>query len=224
VNREPLNHLNPQPSNPNPDSFGLYLVMTDPVAGYVRCSEAAVRAGIRYLQLRMKNQPPEVILRTAREVAAVVAGSPTRFIMNDDPALAVAAGANGVHLGQDDMPLPEARGAFPSLAYFGLSTHNEQQAGAAVALRPDYIGVGPIFATPTKAIADPTIGLIRMGAIVSSSPLACVAIGGIDFNNLPAVLRAGAKNFAVVRAVCQSQNPYDAITRLQDIWQTNKSA
>ncbi len=203
---------------PKLDSFGLYLVMTDPVVGYARCAEAAVQAKIRYLQLRMKNQPRETILETARLVATITAGSTTQFILNDDPALAVEAGADGVHLGQDDMPLPEARKRFPTLACFGLSTHNEAQAKEAEALKPDYIGVGPIYATPTKAIADPTVGLDRLGRIVASSPLACVAIGGIDGDNLPLVLKAGARNFAVVRAVCGSPDPLSAIHRLQDIW------
>jgi thiamine-phosphate pyrophosphorylase len=212
---------NPDTLNPafsgQPDSFGLYLVMTDPVVGYVPCAEAAVRAGVRYLQLRIKGQPREHVLAMARNVAAVTRGSGTRFILNDDPALAVEAGADGVHLGQDDMPLPEARKRFPLLSFFGLSTHNEAQAAAAVALKPDYIGVGPIFATPTKAIPDPVVGLERLGRMVAASPLPCVAIGGIDADNLPAVLKAGARNFAVVRAVCQSRAPFEAILRLQEI-------
>lgn len=202
-----------------PDAFGLYLVMTDPACGYVKCAGAAVKAGLRYLQLRMKNRPSAEVLAVAREVAAVTRGSPTRFIVNDDPALAAEAGADGVHLGQDDMPVPEARRRFPGLRYLGLSTHNEVQAEAAPAVQPAYIGVGPVFATPTKAIADPTVGLERMGRIVKASPLPCVAIGGITAENLPSVLKAGARNFAVVRAVCQSPDPYDSIRRLMAIWE-----
>lgn len=204
-----------------PDSFGLYLVMTDPVAGYAKCAEAAVRAGLRYVQLRMKKASPDEVLRTAREVASVTWGTSTRFILNDDPALAVDAEADGVHLGQSDMSLDEARMRFPELEYFGLSTHNEEQAAAAAGLRPAYIGVGPVFATPTKDIPDPTVGLERLGRIVAATPLDCVAIGGIGFDNLPAVLKAGARNFAVVRAVCQAPDPFDAIRRLQNIWESH---
>jgi thiamine-phosphate pyrophosphorylase len=116
------------------------------------------------------------------------------------------------------MAIPVARERHPQLRFFGLSTHNPEQAAAAPAVMPSYIGVGPVFATPTKAIADPTVGLERMGRIVAASPLACVAIGGIDFENLPTVLKAGAKNFAVVRAVCQASDPYSAIQRLQGVW------
>ena len=212
-----------KPALPPRESFGLYLVMTNPVAGYAACAEAAVRAEVRYLQLRVKDQPAEAVLRLAREVASITWGTTTRFILNDDPALAVEAEADGVHLGQDDMPLPEARQRYSALQYVGLSTHNEKQAEAAVELCPSYIGVGPIFATPTKNIPDPTVGLERMGRIIGSSPLTCVAIGGIDFDNVASVLQAGARNFAVVRAVCQSPTPYDAIRRLQDIWLARRS-
>jgi thiamine-phosphate pyrophosphorylase len=205
-----------------PDSFGLYLVMTAPAAGYARCAEAAVQAKVRYLQLRMKNQSREAVLETARTVASICRGTATRFIVNDDPALAVEAGADGVHLGQDDMPIPSARKRFPDLACFGLSTHNEAQARAAESVKPDYIGVGPVFATPTKAIPDPTVGLERLGKIVAASPLACVAIGGIDADTLPAVLKAGARNYAVVRAVCGAPDPLSAIRRLQEIEAANR--
>ena len=200
-----------------PEAFGLYLVMTDPVVGYAACAEAAVQTGVRLLQLRMKRQPREAILRTAREVAAIVRGSETRFFLNDDPELAAEAGANGVHLGQTDMPLAEARRRFPTLRGFGLSTHNEEQARAAISCQPDYIGVGPIYPTPTKEIPDPVVGLDRLAKIVSESPLPCVAIGGIDAHTLPAVLNAGARTFAVVRAVCQDPDPASAIRRLQAI-------
>jgi len=200
-----------------PEAYGLYLVMTDPVAGYAACAEAAVQTGVRLLQLRMKREPRDVILRTAREVAAIVRGSETRFFLNDDPALAIEAGADGVHLGQTDMPLADARRRFPSLRGFGLSTHSEEQARAAIHCQPDYIGVGPVFPTPTKAVPDPVVGLDRLARIVSESPLPCVAIGGIDAHTLPAVLNAGARTYAVVRAVCQEPDPAAAIRRLQAI-------
>ena len=101
----------------------------------------------------------------------------------------------------------------------GISTHSLDQALAAERDGADYIGVGPVFATPTKDLPDPTLGLDTLGAIIRQSPITTVAIGGIHAENLPAVLRAGAINFAVVRDVCASATPYDAIRRLQDIWE-----
>ena len=203
------------------EDFGLYLVITDPVTSYEAVAEAAVRANLRYIQLRMKRAPRERVLQTARALRAITQGTPTRFIVNDDPALADEVRADGVHLGQGDMPLAEARARFPRLTCFGLSTHSYAQMEAAKANPPDYAGVGPVYPTPTKAIPDPTLGPDEAGRIVRASPWPTVAIGGIDEARLPEVLRAGARNFAVVRAVCQSPAPYDAIRRLQDLWRVH---
>lgn len=201
------------------EPFGLYLILTDPVAGYERCTEAAVEAGVRFLQLRMKGVPRSDVLAMARRLRAITRGTATRLIINDDPSVAAEAGADGAHLGQEDMPLAEARARWPQVPLWGLSTHNEEQARAAVALAPDYIGVGPVYPTPTKAKPDPTVGLERLRKILAETPLPAVAIGGIDAERLPEVARAGAENFAVVRAVCQAADPLSAIRRLQAIWE-----
>ncbi len=200
------------------EAFGLYLVITNPLTSYEAVAEAAVKAELRYIQLRMKHVPREEIVAKAKALRAITLGSKTNFIVNDDPTIAVEAEADGVHLGQDDMPLPEARKRFPELRIFGLSTHSYAQMEAAKAVMPDYAGVGPVYATPTKDIPDPTLGPAEAGRIVQASPWSTVAIGGIDEARLPEVLRAGAINFSVVRAVCQSAQPYDAIRRLQDLW------
>jgi len=201
------------------EPFGLYLILTDPVAGYECCAEAAVEAGVRFLQLRMKGVPRSDVLAMARRLRAITRGTATRLIINDDPSVAAEAGADGAHLGQEDMPLAEARARWPQVPLWGLSTHNEEQARAAVALAPDYIGVGPVYPTPTKAKPDPTVGLERLRKILAETPLPAVAIGGIDAERLPEVARAGAENFAVVRAVCQAPDPLSAIHRLQTIWE-----
>ena len=204
------------------DAFGLYLVMTDPVAGYETCAAAAVRCGVRYLQLRMKGTLRDAVLETARRVRAITLGSDTLFIVNDDVTIAREVDADGVHLGQGDLPLDEARRLWPAPGKrFGLSTHNELQAVMASRRSPDYIGVGPVFATPTKAVPDPVLGLERMASILRSSPVAAVAIGGIDRGNLAEVLRRGARNFCVVRAVNRQPDPGTAIRELQDIWRQN---
>ncbi len=200
------------------EAFGLYLVITNPLTSYEAVAEAAVKAELRYIQLRMKHVPREEIVAKAHALRAITRGTKTLFIVNDDPEIAVECGADGVHLGQGDMPLPEARRRYPSLNIFGLSTHSYAQMEAAKAVMPDYAGVGPVYATPTKDIPDPTLGPEEAGRIVQASPWPTVAIGGIDEARLPEVLRAGAVNFSVVRAVCQSPTPYDAIRRLQDLW------
>jgi thiamine-phosphate pyrophosphorylase len=200
------------------ENFGLYLVMTDPVVGYEACAQAAVNCGLRYVQLRMKNASRAAILAEARKVRAVTAGTQTLFIVNDDVELAWASDADGVHLGQGDMPLAEARQLWNTPGkIFGLSTHSEEQELAARALHPDYIGVGPVFPTPTKAIADPALGVERAGTIIKNSPLTCVALGGLDETNLAGVLKAGAVNFCAVRAIMQSPEPEKVIRALQQI-------
>ena len=201
------------------DAFGLYLVMTDPVVGYEACAEAAVRCGVRYLQLRMKGAPRDAVLETAIRVREITLGSDTLFIVNDDATIARDTDADGVHLGQRDMPIDEARRLWSAPdKRFGLSTHNEQEAVVASRLSPDYIGVGPVFATPTKAVPDPVLGPARMGTILRSVPVPAVALGGIDRGNLAEVLRCGARNFCVVRAVNRRPDPETAIRELQGIW------
>lgn len=200
-------------------NFGLYLVITDPLAGYAKCAEAAVDAKVGIIQLRMKNAPREEILRQARTIRSITANSATLFIVNDDPLLACEAEADGVHVGQDDMSPREIRRRFPELKIIGLSTHSPSQTAASNDQPIDYIGVGPVYATPTKAIPDPTLGLATMTEMIKIAHHPAVAIGGIDETRLGDVLRAGAKNYAVVRAVCKSTDPAAAIRRLLDLQQ-----
>ena len=197
--------------------FGFYLVITNPVVGYAKCAEAAVRAGVKIIQLRMKHAARDEILREAREMRRVTAGTDTLFIVNDDPSIAAEAEADGVHVGQDDLPPADVRTRYPSLKIVGLSTHNPAQVAASRTQPIDYIGVGPVYATPTKDIPDPTLGLETMRAMIGAAAHPAVAIGGIDATRLPDVLAAGARNWAVVRAVCRAADPYAAIRNLQAI-------
>ena len=127
------------------DIFGLYVILTNPLMGYGKCTEAAIKAGVKYIQLRIKNQLFREILKTAKIIASLTSGTDTLFIVNDDVKIAAEAGADGVHLGQDDMPVQEARAFWnePGKIY-GFSTHNEEQAVKALSIKPDYIGVGPV--------------------------------------------------------------------------------
>ncbi len=200
--------------------FGLYLVLTEPVAGYVACVEAAVEEQVAFVQLRIKDRPREEVVRVGHQLREITRGTTTKFIVNDDVEVARTVDADGVHLGQGDMSVEDARRLWPGSAskIFGLSTHDEAQARAAERSMPDYIGVGPLFATPTKRVPDPTLGIDRAAAIVGRSRLTCVAIGGIDLQRLPEVLDSGIENFAVVRVVCQDPEPRRAIVRLRERW------
>lgn len=202
------------------ENFGLYLVVTDPTSGYDACTEAAVECGLRYVQLRIKDQPRERVVEIAQRMRAITRGSTTRFIVNDDVRVAREVDADGVHLGQTDLALAEARRLWSSEIpkFFGLSTHDESQATAALQEAPDYIGVGPVYATPTKRIADPVLGVARAARIVAQSKLTTVAIGGIDAQRLTELLGAQIRNFAVVRYVCQHPKPAEPIRELMEIW------
>jgi thiamine-phosphate pyrophosphorylase len=111
----------------------------------------------------------------------------------------------------------EIRSRFPELSLIGLSTHNPDQTRASRNEPIDYIGVGPVYSTPTKEIPDPTLGLETMRQMIDISSHPAVAIGGIDAVRLKEVVKFGAKNVAVVRAVCASSNPYEAMKTLAEI-------
>lgn len=204
------------------ERFGLYLIATGPVAGYEAVARAAVACKIRYLQLRMKDEPRERTLETARLYRKITRGTATRFIVNDDLGIAMEVDADGIHLGQTDMSVTEARQHWniPGKV-FGLSTHSVKQAGEALELQPDYIGIGPVYPTRTKQNAAPCLGPEEAGKIAKRTPITSVAIGGIDARNLPLLLSAGIENYCVVGAVNTHPDPAAAIRNLQKIWETH---
>ena len=201
--------------------FGFYLVMTNPKVGYAACAQAAVDGGVRIIQLRMKDAPRDEIVSVGRTVRDITRGTETLFIVNDDPSIAAEVGADGVHVGQGDMSVPEVRRLYPSLRIVGLSTHSPEQTLASLDVKPDYIGVGPVWATPTKKIPDPVLGIETAMRMVRSVPYPAVAIGGIDASRLPGLLQAGARNYAVVREVCGADDPRAAIRNLKRIYDAN---
>lgn len=200
-------------------AYGLYLILTDPVTGYESCAQAAVDAGLRFLQLRMKGATADEVIATGKRLREITRGTQTRLIINDRVDIARAVDADGVHLGQDDMTLSEARQAWSVPGkLFGLSTHSYAQMLAAQDQAPDYIGIGPVFLTETKPDADAPLGAEESGRIAQGSGVSHVVIGGINADNLPAVLDAGAVNFCVVGAVNRAGDPAVAIAGLMDIW------
>jgi thiamine-phosphate pyrophosphorylase len=170
----------------------------------------------------MKGGTQRDVLAVARRMRSITRGTATRFIVNDDVQVAMACDADGVHLGQTDMSLEEARRRWTVGKIFGLSTHDEDQARKASSVRPSYIGIGPVFPTPTKQPPDPALGPERAAAVALACPLPSVAIGGIDATNLSRILALGFVNFAVVRAVCAEPDPRAAISELQAIWDADQ--
>jgi thiamine-phosphate pyrophosphorylase len=189
----------------------LYLICDRPSRPFL---DAALSGGADIVQLRMKDAPDAEILATAEVVAAACADHGALFILNDRPDLVEATGADGVHVGQEDAPVAVARGAVGSKRLVGLSTHTPEQIEAAAGAGADYIGVGPVYETPTKP-GRPAVGLelVRFAAAHARVPF--FAIGAIDTGNVAAVARAGARRAAVVRALTLAEDPAWAASELR---------
>jgi thiamine-phosphate pyrophosphorylase len=172
--------------------------------------EAAVRGGVDFVQLREKDLSDADLLRVLEEARAVTRRLGVPLVVNDRPDLAVLVGADYVHVGQDDLPLP-AVGRFGIRA--GLSTHSPEELERAEA---DYVAVGPVFATPTKP-GRPAVGLELVRHASQRAPAPWFAIGGIDRTNVAEVVAAGARRIAVVRAIGDADDPEAAARELREV-------
>ena len=197
----------------------LYLVTeagADP-ATLGRLLDQALRGGTDLIQLRDKDADEESLLAAAPAFRAAADRHGALFLINDRPDLVAACGADGVHVGQDDTPVERARTQAGADAIVGLSTHSPAQldaAHAAGAGRPDYVSVGPVWETPTKA-GRPAAGLEYVGYAAEHATLPWFAIGGIDPDNVAAVAAAGAARIVVVRAIRDAAEPAAAAATLR---------
>jgi thiamine-phosphate pyrophosphorylase len=173
---------------------------------------AALNGGVDMVELREKDLDQRMIERSAATFRRLCDNYSALFIVNDDPDLAVSVRADGLHLGQDDMPVAEARVRLGPDAVIGLSTHSEEQIAATKGA--DYISVGPIWETPTKA-GRPAVGLDLIRRAAESAALPFFAIGGIDPSNAVEVVRAGATRLCVVRAIRDAEDPAAAAASLR---------
>ncbi|MBD3391102.1 MAG: thiamine phosphate synthase [Chitinivibrionales bacterium] len=201
-----------------PHHFGFYAILTNPAAGYEYCARLCVDNGIAFVQLRMKNVPKDDIARMAAKLRKITARGVTRFIVNDHPDIAAQVGADGVHVGQSDTPYADARSTVGDRSIVGISTHTPAQTREACALKPDYVGVGPVFATPTKEIRDTPIGTDGMREMLSLATVPAVVLGSITTENLPQILETGAKNFAMVRPLNQTEEPEKALREILRVY------
>jgi len=192
-------------------------VITDACAptieSLLNTARLAIRGGASVIQLRDKKSSDPELVKAAKQLLVVTRESGVPLIINDRIEVARLSGAQGVHLGQEDGPLAKAREILGVDAIIGRSTHNPEQALAAVKEGADYIGVGPVFQTPTKPAYLP-VGLEFIKFAAKSITIPFVAIGGIDSSNIKQVLDAGARRVAVVRAVMASADPHEAAQRL----------
>jgi len=174
--------------------------------------EPALRGGVDVFQLRDKHASDDELLRAAEVARGLCDEHGALFVLNDRPDLAVAARADGVHVGQDDMAVADARAVVGPDLLIGRSTHTPEQVDGAQGA--DYIGVGPVHATPTK-LGRPAVGteLVRYAAAHARVPF--FAIGGLDTTTLPAAVAAGATRAAVVRAISEAPDPEAAAGALR---------
>jgi thiamine-phosphate pyrophosphorylase len=184
--------------------FDLY-VITDsalpPGRPHVEIARAALAGGADAVQLRDKGAAAQNLCAAAAEIQPLARKFGAVFIVNDRVDVALVAGADGAHVGHDDLPAREARRILVRPALLGVSCGTPGEARRAARDGADYIGVGPIFPTPTKPDAGEALGLDRLAAIVAAAGIPVVAIGGIDHGNVAAVIRTGAAGAAVIAAV-----------------------
>lgn len=167
-----------------------------PPAG--RLARALIAGGARVLQLRMKGADAAALLAVVDELRPLCRERDVLFIVNDRLDVALAGGAGGVHLGQDDLPLAEARRLAPAGFQIGISTHSLEQARTAAAGGADYIGFGPIFATASKHNPDPVVGVDQLAEVCRTVSVPVVAIGGITRARVRDIVQAGAAAAALI--------------------------
>jgi thiamine-phosphate pyrophosphorylase len=199
---------------------GLYLVTDRSLCGPRTIDEiimAAVDGGVRYVQLREKNISTRFFIEEAQRIKLLLKPFRIPLIINDRVDVALAAGADGVHLGQDDMPCALARTMLGEEALIGLSVECWDDVVKAQEQDVDYLGVSPVFPTPTKTDTKGYWGLAGLAKIKLYSRHPLVAIGGINKTNAAATIRAGADCLAVVSAICAASDPRRAAQQLAAI-------
>ncbi|HUL34696.1 MAG TPA: thiamine phosphate synthase [Candidatus Eisenbacteria bacterium] len=179
-------------------------MLTEPAG---KISRKLIAAGVRLLQYRGKQAGARELLSESRAIAAIARASGCSFFVNDRPDVAFLAGADGVHVGQEDLSAEQTRQLMGPERWVGVSTHNLEQFQQAAASSADYIAVGPVFQTNSKSNPDPVVGLdlLRRVRPLTSKPI--VAIGGITLERAPEVLSSGADSVAVISGILKAGDP-----------------
>ncbi len=181
----------------------------------LRLLDAVLAGGCRMVQLREKHMPPAELYPLAGALSERCRRAAAVFIINDRADLALALGADGLHVGQDDLPAAAARRLLPPGTILGVSTHDPRQARRALADGADYIAVGSIFPTDTKA-GFQLVGPDLLRSLRREIPVPLVGIGGITADSVDQVIAAGADGVAVISAVCAAADPEEATRRLTE--------
>ena len=209
-----------QTSNKRTLPAGIYALTSEPHSlgrSNIEVAREILAAGVPILQYREKSKKARAMYEECLVLRAMTQQSGALFIINDHLDLALAVGADGVHIGQDDLPLPKVRELLGPDFLIGVSTHSPAQAQEAVKGGADYIGVGPLFATHTKIdVCDP-VGLDYLDYVVKNLKIPFVAIGGIKEHNLAEVIKTGARTVALVTEIVGNPDILGKIKRLQHI-------
>ena len=187
--------------------------------GHIDVAKAAIAGGAGAIQLRDKELPARELFEIGRQIRDLCRQAGVLFFVNDRPDLALALHADGVHIGQDDLPVAEARRLLDYSGrrlILGASAPTPEEARAAEKQGADYVSVGPVFATATKADAGPAVGLETIGHVKSACYLPVVAIGGISAENARSVIEAGADAVAVISAVTRADDMERATRELAE--------
>jgi thiamine-phosphate diphosphorylase len=199
------------PGRRRQENFGAYVITSE---NHIEIAKRACSAGARILQYREKHAGRGEMVKTAREIRKITEKYGTLFIINDFIDIASIVEADGVHLGQDDIPISEARKIVPVGFLIGRSTHSLEQAIEAEQQGADYIGSGPVFATPTKENYIP-IGIDTVKQVIETVHIPVVAIGGLNLDNIAELHKVGVKNFGMVRAF--QGNTEEVVRRINQI-------
>jgi len=176
-----------------------------------------IESGVRLIQYRSKNVSSREQLRVSARLAELFLPHGITFFVNDRPDVAALAGASGVHVGQEDLGVEDARRIVGREKWIGVSTHNAEQVRRAAETSADYVAVGPIYATTTKENPDPVVGteFVRQARALTEKPL--VAIGGITLERAPEVLAAGADSLVVISDIWRAADPRTRIRQYQEL-------
>lgn len=188
--------------------------------GHIEIARAALAGGAAIIQLRDKSSSIRALLPVARVLRTMAREAGALFLVNDRIDLALAVEADGVHLGPDDMPLPEARRLLGPHRLLGASCGDVQEARAAYRAGADYIGAGAVFGTATKSDAGAAIGLDALRTMVDATPLPVAAVGGINASNVASVIAAGACMACVVSAVALAGSPQEMVAATHGLIET----
>ena len=199
--------------------LSLYLVLDPGLCagfGMVETARAAVAGGASVVQLRDKHADTPLMIETGRALKAALSGTGALLIVNDNVEAAVAIGADGLHIGQEDMDAPTARARIGDDMILGLSVETEALAAGIDPAIVDYAGIGPVFATSTKADHKEPTGFAGLARLVRVCPVPAVAIGGLKAAHVGDVFAAGANGLAVVSAICGTRDPEAAAREIAE--------